>query len=1504
MRALRRGLQIAALAGTLIVGVIAIALIVSQTPWFRDWLRRYIVREAKTYLNGDLSIGGLGGNLFFGVQLGDVALDMEGERILAIKDVELEYSIFRIISSGVVLDRISLNQPSIILVREDGSWNFAHIVKPQRKEADREGPGRPIALPSIQVTDGTLTVRDADGTGAYRFPERITDLDLRGGFAYEPVRFSVDLEHVSFRATAPTLTLGELSGRIAVRDDNLHFENLVVRTAESALQVDGVVEQYLRTPVIRLTTTGNVSLPEIGRVVPAIADYNLRPSFTIRAEGPTGRLAMDLDVRTASGTVVGQVTANVQGPSLDLDGDVNVQHLDLAPILNDPAQRSDITGHATFALEIARAPETAPVMDRMRGTFSFRGPSVTAAGYSATSVDLTGRLVGRRIELDGRANAYGGSATTKGFIVTPSQGRALAFDLSGRAEGIDLRNLPASVGAPRVETNLSVASYTIRGTGGRIEGTAELRESTMEGATLAEGTRAEFRVEPRAISYSAQGQVADLDLERVGRASAIAALAKPEYASRVNGEFDVSGSLPRRQPGRREGASTLAEMTLVAAGRLKDSEIMGGRLPDLGFETHLTNGALNVRVDGSFENFDPARIAAQPRLEGTVSGAVTATLMIVDLTSPITPERIAADGQVALVKSTVAKLDIDNATIDAEYVNGIANVRTFTLHGPDLDAEIAGTLATGQTGTSNLQYRVNAVNIPGLARLAGQEGIGGSATLEGTVTGDRVAATVTGTLKGSNLSYNEHNALDLTSTYTITIPDLDAARARVDATTEASFVKAAGLEINQVTATTTYEDQTIGFTAHVQEEERSLDARGEVILHTDHQELHLPELVVRTQGVEWRTRPGTETTIRYGQNRVELQDVQLVSADQSLSVDGTIALGGEVPAGTLDVTAQNVDLQQLERLLLQERGLSGRLSANATLTGTTAAPMVSGHVEILDGGVQTYRYESLIADVDYKEERFTVDATLTQTPAERITVTGSAPLSLFRRTEREGHVPAAAGDEVDLRIRSTALGLGFVQGFTDQLTNVSGTFEADVRVTGSGDDPHIEGHIDIRDGAFGVPAGGVSYTGLNTRIDLTPDLITIQSFSIIDEEGAPLNVSGSLAVHERKVGAVNITLDSENFEIIDNELGDVGLKTAVRITGELRRPKVEGRIEIATGRIEVDRLLALFYDPYARESISGVVSAEQQVQGAGSAEEATRQALERVQKGAAPAGETPGDQAAPSRGLFDAVELDLTLVIPQNLVLRGSDIRPGGPTRASVGDINITIGGNLEIDKAPGDQVRLVGTVETIRGTYEFQGRRFDLVRGGELQFVGDDEVNPFLDITATRMIPNVGVEARIHITGTLRTPELELSSNPPLEESDILALIVFNRPVNELGSGERSSLAATAGGIATGFLAAPLGESIGRALDLDLFEITTTTDSGDFGAGITVGQQIGDRAFLRLRQQFGQQSTSEFLVEYQLARFLRLQLSAAPETTGVANRVNQRRVEKAGLDLIFFFSY
>jgi hypothetical protein len=1502
LRALRRLLQVVALVGTLLVGIVAVALIVSQTPWFRDWVRRFIVRESKQYLNGELSIGSIGGNLLFGVQVSDIAVDVSGERVVAAKSLEVDYNVFQLISKGVILNEIKLIEPEIKLERDGNGWNVNHLVKKQEEEANRKGPGRPLDLESIEIADGRITIADHVGADGYRLPRVIEDLDLKATYEYAPVHYSVVIDRASMRATSPQMALTELTGKLAIRDDNLYVETMSISTAESSLTIDGVVEDYLSTPVLKITTTGKVSLPEMGRVLPAAGEYALHPQFNVKASGPADQLLLDLDVRSEAGLVRGQLTTDVKAPDFAARGDVTVERLDLAPILKSPAQKSDITGQAHVDLRFASAPASRPFADRMAGSFTFRGPTVVAAGYQARNVKATGTFAEGRINLDASAGAYGGTATSRGFIALPAPGRPVAFDLRGSANHVDLRNLPARLRVPKLATDLSTSEYHVAGSGTAITGTAVLNRSTVEGATLEQGTAAEFKTGADGVEYSARGSVSDLNLPRIGQVLQIAALDKPAYDGRVNGEFDVHGTIP---PARRGApASRTREITVEARGTLRDSTIMGGRLPQLAYDTRLANGTLAVVADGRFESFNPATLTNRPTLDGEVSGTLKMNLQIADVSAPITPAALTADGMVALEKSTVGGLAIDTARVEGKYASEVADLDALQVSGPDIEVEASGRLALDQSSGSNLKYHVEAIDLGELGGLAGQKDLAGSAVLDGTITGNARTLQTSGTLDGSNLGYGENTALDVNSKYSVAVPDLEFKKAHVEADTSATFVKAGKLQLNAVTAKTTFEGERLQFTTNVKEQQRELDATGELILHPDHQEIHLPQLAVRTQGIEWSSPSGAEATVRYGRSRLEVDNLRLTSADQALTVNGTFALEGDTPAGEVKVQASNVDLQQLETLLLMNRGFAGKLSANATIAGTAKTPAVDGHVEVVNGAFGNFKYETLTADVDYTATRIGLDATLRQSPAESITAKGSVPMTLFRPGPG-GHVAESEGDRVDLRITSSALSLGVIQAFTPQVTNVAGTLEADVHLTGSGEDPHVQGHVDIKGGAFGVPAGGVSYSGLNTRIDLEPDKVRLQKFSILDEHGQPLNVSGELAVHARQVGAVNLSIDSDNFEVIDNELGDVGLDTQLTVTGELRRPQVRGTIRLEAGRLEVDQILQLFYDPYSTEELPPVIAAERPAEG--SAQDATTTALRRAETTPAIPGTMPQGASAnvpAPGGAFAPVELDVRLRIPDNLVLRGKKLRPGGPTGAAIGDINITIGGDMQIVKPAGGQVLLLGTVETVRGTYAFQGRRFDLQRNGTVRFMGEPQPNPALDITATRTIPNTGVEARVRIQGTVKAPQLSLTSTPPLEESDILALIVFNRPVNELGTGERASLAETAGGIASGFLAAPLGESIGRALDLDLFEISTTTDEGELGAGLTLGQQIGDKAFIKMRQQFGERNITEFLLEYQLADFLRVQTTAAPETSGSANRIGQRRVERAGIDLIFFFSY
>ncbi|MBI2220845.1 MAG: translocation/assembly module TamB domain-containing protein [Acidobacteria bacterium] len=1507
MRLLRRTAQAIALVATLLIGVVAVALIVSQTPWFKDWLRRYVMRESAQYLNGQLTIGRLGGNLLFGLDLADVAVEVSGEQVVAVKDLQLDYSAFDFVSRGLILDDIRITEPRLVLRRDEGGrWNLASLVKKQEREAGREGPARPVAIGSIGISNGQLTIDDrAAGDGpvgtagragspGVNIPDRIRKFDAKLSFHYQPVEFTLVMDHVSFRTESPSLDVNRIQGTVAIRDDDLFFETLKIHTAESAVNVDGAVEQYATKPVLKIEAASErLSLPEIARVAPAIGDRRLHPSFSVKARGPLGELALQLNARSEAGTIDAEVTVDAEGPQRAARGTVRTGGLNLAPLLDDPSQKSHITGTTRLDISVP-----AGGMDAARGAFAFAGPRVAVAGYEASDVNARGRIDGPRVTIDGRAHAYGGTATAGGVIVTPSEakGRGLRFSLDGRAAGVNLRGLPARLNAPRLTTDLN-ATYHAEGAGRRVAGNARLDRSSVEGATIEGGTTASVVVPgPGRIEYAAQGGVSGLDVQRLGRGLRIAALSAGRFASDINAGFDVKGS-----------GTSLQASTLDATGALHDSRVFGGNVPALDFEAHLAGGALRARAQGELAGFDPAALSGRPDLKGTIGGRVSVDATVADITRPIAPDAIDGTARVELARSAIAGLDLDGGIVDASVRDGVADLKDVSLEGPDLSLNARGRVALNDTDSSDLKYRLQAARLEEIGRVLKQP-LQGSAIVDGTMTGNRSSLRIAGTLDGSNLAHGDNGALDVNSTFAVTLPNLRAADAGVEAQTEATFVKIGGLQIQEFTARTTYAGNTVGFDATVNDRGRQLQAKGDAILHPDHSEVHLPAFALRTQGVEWRLA-GADAAIRYGGDRVSFQNVRLQNGAQILSVDGAIATTGEDKTGDVGIRAENVDLAQLQRLLLTDRGLKGQFSADARLTGSLSAPRVDGNIAIANGAFRGFTFDSLTSRVTYTSTGMTVDARLQQNAQQWLTVKGVAPMSLFRAepTTRAEHVAATSADRVDLRVESSVVDLGVVQGFTAQVTNVAGTIQANVRVTGSGHDPHPAGTIAIRNGAFSLPVGGTSYTGLDTTLQLSTDKVVVPRFQVLDDHKNPLTVAGELAVHARSVGAVNVTVESDNFELIDNQLGDLGVDSRLRVTGELRRPRVEGEIAVENGRLQVDEILAMVADPYAtelaEEPIEPGAEAAASAQGAS---QAAHRALDesgrnvRSEKNAEAA--AAKGRAAPSGTLMDNLTLDVQVRLPDNLVLRGTDLRPGGPGGIALGDMNLTVGGGVRARKQPNDTVRLVGTVNTVRGFYEFQGRRFDVERDGRIRFVGLADPNPLLDLRATRIID--GVEARVHVGGTARAPELELSSNPPLDEADILSLIVFNQSINDLNEGERISLAQRAGAVAGGFVAAPLARSIGRALDVDLFEIQATDESGLLGPGITLGQQVSEHLFVKFHQQFGPQDTSEFILEYQIADFMRLRASGSPGDPAKANRVALRRVERAGADLIFFFSY
>jgi len=1452
----RRSLQVFAFICTLIVGATSMAVIVTQTTWFKEWLRGFIVRQADDYVNGRLTIGRLDGNLFFGVEMEDVDITMNGKPVVALKDVGLDYNLLTFIRGHLVLDHIRLNEPTLHVEKTPKGWNLGELVKAQTPNPNTPKNRRPIEVGEIGISEGTLYLEGQPvGTSGVNLPKVIDKIDASVAVSSDANELKVAIAHVSLRGQHPDVGLNDLSGIIRRHEDSITIEDLSLRTEETSLRVGGSIRNIdSGNPVINVKASSDkFAMNEAAKLVPALRGYeNLQPAFEINVSGPADRLDVQLNVREKEvGQVAGNLIVDAQGPERRIAGEAQTEHFNVGALVRGASVRTDVTGRGTMDLVF---PSTGKPM---RGTYTMNASRAVVAGYEARNLHAKGRIDGQLVTVDAAGAAYGGHATATGTVRAEAP---LTLDLEGRATNVDLRNLPPQLKVPGVPSNLQF-SYTLAGRGPVLSGDVQMEESTLADATIAPGTIGSFSIGGGAPEYSAKGQVSNLDLQKIGHGFKIPALDTDKFQSRVNATaFDVTGIGGGRYP-----------LTLDATGTLVDSEIFRATVPHFEFTTNFGDGDARVVAMGQFTGLDPAAIADDNRVAGRVDGDVDVNVTLRNYASGVTVDSLDATGRVNVGHSTIGGLDIDKGVVDGTYTNRAGTLNELVIDGPDLHANGRGPIALNDTGSSNLTLHLDTPSLDRLVRIVGREGLRGAAIVDGTVTGNGRELKAQGTVDGSNIGYGENSALDLDSTFEATVPQLTLADATIHAKTNATFLQVGGQQVNELVADTTYSHSKLDFNAVAKQGIRQLAAGGSMIVHPDHREIHVGNLALQAEQIVWRTDPASHPTIQYGNNRVVVDDIKLVNADQRIEAQGSVGS----PSDTLHVQAQNVDVAQLDGLMLGDQRLSGRLNANATVSGTTAAPRVGGDFTLSQGAFRSFKFDSFAGKVDYAGRGLTMDVRLDQNPQSWITAKGFAPVSLLRPTPPalgHDHSEPPAGEAINLEVASSQIDLGVVQGFTSYVTNVTGVMQANFKVTGSGYDPHLDGGIDIRGGAFTAPDLGMSYTGLDTRIDLKPDEVTISQFKILDDDKNPLTVGGSLAVHERAVGAVDIQLQSDNFKVVKNQTADLKFDSDIHVTGTVRAPKVEGAIEVGPSTINVADLLETATSRAYSTTATEISPAES-------------------------AGPEPTTPAVP--GIFDSLEVRLALAIPGDLLLRGNNIKPANAP-IDVGDMNAYVGGAVNILKAPQGKIRISGEVNTIRGSYNFQGRRFEILRDGRIRFQGSDVIDPLIDLQARRVIS--AVETFVRVTGTLRQPELSFRSNPPLEEAEILSLIAFNMPINELGENQQVSLALRAQELAGGYLASGLSRSIGNALNLDEFEIQAVGERG-LGPSISIGQQIGRGAFVRLRQGFGAEQATEFILEYQLREYLRLQGTVA-DVSGATQRNAFRRVERGGLDLIFFFSY
>ena len=1437
-RALRRVLRYVAIAVLSLVVLLGAGVAVTQTSWFKNWLRQKAVSQAAQFLNGELRISSLGGNLFTGVELGGVSLLHEGQTAVAMDRLVVNYSPLTMISEGVVLDSLTLENPTILLQRGDTGWNFNRFVRTRRNTGGRGAP--PIAMNAVIITNGHVIVKDRD-----RLIEDLTSLNTRFRFVYEKPGIAISIREMSARGVETAMR--RLSADLRFDRGGIDARDVMLETDRSSLVAtvaySGPQDRHLEVQL----DAERLSLPELARYFRPLAGIRLEPAVDIRGTGTLDALKMQVDVASSTGDASGPLVGHFGAGTKSLEGQLEVRNINMAPILNRPEWKTRVTGRADFAWVFSPA----------RIQFDFAGPLVEGFNYNAANVRAKGVFEPPALTFDASGAAYGATATTKAAFRFATPGRPLAYSLAGRFQNLDMRRLPERLNMPELATT-AAGDYQFQATGRGWQASATLRESAVEGGRFDEGTALAMQSRDRELSYSASGRVAGLDPRRFAAPLDVEWLDDPRLEGTLTGSFVFDGR-----------GRTTDELSMRTTASLVDSAMAGAAFPraEVGFQ--MANRRIDATFAGPFEHVPGTLLSDRKELADTTLNGLADVSIALSVPESAPVEVLEAKGTATLAPSTISGMSVESAQVAAGFADRIVDVQQLTVTGPDLQASAVGRLAIGDSGRSDLHYDIALTNLEPLAKRFNQSLIG-AAHVVGNAKGPASDLQLDGTLAANRLRYGTSvEALTANTTYEVRLPEFDVEQASVRAETEATFVSMAGYNLPRVTAKTGYERNDLQFDVRLEEERRSVGFGGNAMFHPDHNEIHVRALNLTVGKTEWALAAGQEATARYTNDSVTVDNFVLQRGSQRLEARGTVAIGSGSAnlANSLSVRLDNVQVQDINELLLGNRSLVGVINASAELGGTRNEPVVQSTFAVTQGSVEGVSFNSLTGKAAYSGRAVDLDARLEQSPQAVLTAVGTAPIP-----NGPGHTTRAS--EFDLTLKSSPIDLALLQPATTQVTQLSGQFQADLHVGGTLEVPRLNGLVETQNGGFTVASSGVTYSNAIARLLFEDDRLIVDRLEVSDDDQDRLVAIGQLGIVRRAVGEMNMQVSASQFKILDNDLGSVEIETDLRVTGDAAKPIIAGEIRSEAGRLEVDRILELLgRNPYSTAATVATADAD------------TDPAVAVV--------------PAPSLGLYGASTVDVHLVLPDDLLLRGRNMHASF-SRIGLGDMNVTVGGDVRLRKDPGGELDAVGTVSVVRGFYDFQGRRFEVLRDSQIRFQGSRPVDPALQVDAQREIS--GVTAIVNIRGTARQPQLRLSSNPPLDEADVLSLIVFNQPINQLGQGDRMNLAERAGGLAVGYLASPLANSIADALDLDVFEIRTGgSDTGTGTTSVALGQQIGSRLFVSFRQEFGSEELSQLSFEYRINQLLRV---VSTVTEGYQRSHRSQRVDPSSVDLIYTISY
>ncbi len=322
------------------------------------------------------------------------------------------------------------------------------------------------------------------------------------------------------------------------------------------------------------------------------------------------------------------------------------------------------------------------------------------------------------------------------------------------------------------------------------------------------------------------------------------------------------------------------------------------------------------------------------------------------------------------------------------------------------------------------------------------------------------------------------------SNFDLAIPVNDLERTTGQMDLSGSFVEVSGRRIDEVTGTLRYDGVRLDVDATLAERARTLRVAGALVPHPDHHEVHVRSLSVLAGDVEWQMPQGQEAVAQYAADRLVISNFELTRADSRIRINGTASAkgGAESP---LVVTVERVRVEDVNRLLLGTRKLSGVVDGTARISGALSDPRVEADLSVTAGQIEGVAFDSFGGRVNLEGPRLTLDVRLEAGAAGRMTAVGTVPIAARARA-------GADAPPFDLRVQSPVINLALFQPMMTHLDMMTGTGQFDLQVSGEASKPRIEGLVGVQNGSFRVVPTGVIYSGVEAAMAVEGDRLTVQ----------------------------------------------------------------------------------------------------------------------------------------------------------------------------------------------------------------------------------------------------------------------------------------------------------------------------------------------------------------------------------------------------------------------------